>query len=317
MKMKSIDLFSLPPKVFISYSHADREFVTSLFNDLTRERINVWLDEREIKVGDSLIQKIESGINDSSFLVIILSSNSIASAWVREELKAALYLQLSEKKIVVLPVLLNDCEIPLFLRDKKYADFRKDYKSGLSSLLNAVAAPDFGMHGRNIQKDYHNDYSIDWLSLDDGNFGCKIEIMSHSPKLSFSVMASIMVTSNQGLSKRFTDFINAGFSWIIPDMLFIYIEDTIAKKPPIILIEKDLVANDRIDVIDSKNGSGVVINLEARRVGFNPGNDLLYEWGSIFSNIVDMHHKEVRRLIPQEEILRWGMWIKQNPIGNL
>ena len=39
----------------------------------------------------------------------------------------------------VLPILAENCDIPLFLKDKLYADFRSDYLSGLRAVLRTVA----------------------------------------------------------------------------------------------------------------------------------------------------------------------------------
>ena len=102
------------PTIFISYSHADRQFVAKLASDLLKQRIRVWWDEWEIKVGDSLLQKIQEGISTSSYLGVVLSPNSVNSAWVQEELDTALVRQLKEKRVVVLPILLQDCQIPPF-----------------------------------------------------------------------------------------------------------------------------------------------------------------------------------------------------------
>ena len=41
--------------------------------------------------------------------------------------------------MVILPALLEDCQIPLFLREKVYADFRTNYDHGLHQVLEAVA----------------------------------------------------------------------------------------------------------------------------------------------------------------------------------
>jgi len=56
--MTKTSIPALPPRVFISYSHADREFVAKLAGDLARNRIVVWWDEWEIKVGDSLLFRV-------------------------------------------------------------------------------------------------------------------------------------------------------------------------------------------------------------------------------------------------------------------
>ena len=45
--------------VFLSHNHADKPFVRKLASDLENHDIKCWLDEAEMKIGDSLIQKYE------------------------------------------------------------------------------------------------------------------------------------------------------------------------------------------------------------------------------------------------------------------
>jgi hypothetical protein len=126
------------PKVFLSHSSADKSFVSRLAIDLRSRRVPVWFDKWELKVGDSLTQKIEEGIDDSGWLVVVLSKNSVSSDWVQKELRAAQARELRDKHVFVLPVLIDDCKIPLFLLDKLYADFRNSYADGLEQLLRRV-----------------------------------------------------------------------------------------------------------------------------------------------------------------------------------
>lgn len=126
--------------IFISYSHHDRDFVERLARDLRDAGLTVWWDEWEIKVGDSIIQKVSEGINQSAYLAVVLSPHSVKSNWVQRELGSALMKQLSaERDITVLPLLVADCEIPVLLRAIKWADFRTDYETGLRELLGAIA----------------------------------------------------------------------------------------------------------------------------------------------------------------------------------
>jgi len=46
--------------------------------------------------------------------------------------------ELSGKGTIVLPLLVEDCEIPSLLKDRLYADFRRDYGRGLQSLLRVL-----------------------------------------------------------------------------------------------------------------------------------------------------------------------------------
>lgn len=54
---------------------------------------------------------------------MVLSSNSVNSEWVQRELQLALQKELEEENIIVLPLLLEQVQIPPFLRGKFYADF--------------------------------------------------------------------------------------------------------------------------------------------------------------------------------------------------
>lgn len=122
--------------VFISYSSKDRNFIERLAGDLKNKGIHVWYDQWELKVGDSLFEKISTGIKSQDYIVVVLSDASVKSKWVMKELGAGFIRELQEKRVVVLPVVINDCEIPPLLTDKVYADFRKDYSSGLNKLVN-------------------------------------------------------------------------------------------------------------------------------------------------------------------------------------
>lgn len=130
------------PQVFICHSSSDKPFVRKLAQALSGSGIRVWIDEAEIRVGDSLIEKIENGILASRNLVVVLSPTSVASRWCKEELRMALAMQIGGETIRVLPVLVADCTIPGFLREKAYADFRDhaDFSRVIGDLAGAIIA---------------------------------------------------------------------------------------------------------------------------------------------------------------------------------
>jgi len=86
-------------------------------------------------VGDSITGRISEGIGQNDYLIIVLSKASVGSEWVQRELNAALMKELQKRSVVVLPLLLEDCQIPPLIADKKYADFRRDHSVGLAELL--------------------------------------------------------------------------------------------------------------------------------------------------------------------------------------
>lgn len=113
------------PRVFLSYSHADEELVRDVADRLRASNIEVWIDEAELKIGDSLVRTIEHGLDSSDFIVFFISGNSLRSHWTRQELNVALTRQVSgEGGAVLLPVLLEDVELPPLLRSVAYLDLR-------------------------------------------------------------------------------------------------------------------------------------------------------------------------------------------------
>src|SRR5688572_21863802 len=99
-------------KVFLSHTSADKVFVRRLAGDLKAHRVGVWLDEWEMRVGDSLTERIQQGIEESAYLAVVLSPRSVDSAWVRRELSAAFAAELERRRVFVLPILAEDCDIP-------------------------------------------------------------------------------------------------------------------------------------------------------------------------------------------------------------
>ena len=108
------------PSVFVSYSHADKEFARKLTKYPESVERKLWIDEAELRVGDSLVSRIAAAIDQARFLAAILSPTSVALD--KEELQQALTMQIGGKPLTVLPVLLADCELPGFLRTRLYVD---------------------------------------------------------------------------------------------------------------------------------------------------------------------------------------------------
>jgi hypothetical protein len=103
----------------------------------------LFLDEREIKVGDNIPNKIYSALENATHIVYVLSKNSINSNWVNEEFSIAKKRQLDQKGCVILPLLLDGVEPPVSIAHIKYADFRnwqvkESYLEAVRGLLNAL-----------------------------------------------------------------------------------------------------------------------------------------------------------------------------------
>lgn len=128
------------PSVFLSHSSKDKFFARKLAETLTENGIDVWIDEAELRVGDSLVGKISAAIEKADYVAAILSPRSVRSSWVQQELRLAMTQEIGGREIKVLPILIESCEIPAFLADKLYADFSDpdDFDGPLEKLLHAL-----------------------------------------------------------------------------------------------------------------------------------------------------------------------------------
>lgn len=109
--------------IFICHSSVDKSFVRELKWSLERYDVQVWVDEDELKAGSSLVNSLSSAISDMQYLGIVLSPNAVKSKWVQQELELALTEQIESAGVKVIPLMLRDCEVPKFLKGKKYVNF--------------------------------------------------------------------------------------------------------------------------------------------------------------------------------------------------
>lgn len=93
---------------FISYSSKDQEFADRLHADLQDKGVRCWLATEDLKIGDKFRQRIDEAIRFHDKLLVVLSQNSVNSAWVEEEVEAAFARERKEDKPVLFPVRLDD-----------------------------------------------------------------------------------------------------------------------------------------------------------------------------------------------------------------
>lgn len=125
-------------RVFLSHSSKDKPLARAIAEDLRRVGFSVWLDEWEILIGESISQKIQEGLQNTDFVAVLLTQNSVDSGWVEKEWQSKIGDEARTKKVIILPLKGNNCRIPLLLKDKKYADFTQDYASAIKGVINSI-----------------------------------------------------------------------------------------------------------------------------------------------------------------------------------
>jgi hypothetical protein len=194
--------------VFISYSHADQEFVDKLSLRLLNENIKVWRDEYKLSGGDSLTVRIGAAIEQASFLCVVISDSALSSTWVDREIQAGLLRESKSASLVIIPLLLKDVLIPEPLRDRLWIDFRKDIEAGMARLLAVVrreGAAD-SVAGTTEDASYLFYYGTEggWV---DGRYDLAVDVVSVDHEERFCLLTQIRFRGNdaataEGMRKR-------------------------------------------------------------------------------------------------------------------
>jgi len=124
--------------VFVSHRRGDAAEAFRLADDLRRAGHRVWLDEWAINIGDSIVERIEKGLQGSAYLVLCYSDAGVMSQWISREWMSTLARQLEGQEVRILPVMLTGSVVPAILSDIYAADLRTDWDKGLALLLRSI-----------------------------------------------------------------------------------------------------------------------------------------------------------------------------------
>ena len=106
-------------RIFISYRRTDEAFARQLATSLSNAGADVWIDVDDIPAGMKWSTAIQEGLRTCDVLIVIITSESMASRNVEDEWQFFL----AEGKLIV-PVLLRQAQVHFQLRGIQYVDFK-------------------------------------------------------------------------------------------------------------------------------------------------------------------------------------------------
>lgn len=137
--------------VFIAYSATDESFARRLYTDLEANGVDVSFAPEHLKIGDYIKPAIEENIEFYDKLLLVLSGNSINSAWVRHEFTRAVEKERKHNKLVLFPIRLDNSvfetteQWAFDIRQRHIGDFRNWtnpllYQNAMNRLLRDLNA---------------------------------------------------------------------------------------------------------------------------------------------------------------------------------
>lgn len=125
--------------VFISYAAQDRPTAQLLALRLQDAGLAVWLDT-DVQPGDRWQDVVDRKLQTSDYFIALISAASINSAHFHNEVMRRDFVRgLSDRSIPIIPILLDDVDVPSQMRDLLYLDFRSDPRAAMEKLVETLA----------------------------------------------------------------------------------------------------------------------------------------------------------------------------------
>ena len=137
---------------FISFSSKDQDFAERLHADLNAKGIRTWFAPHDLVIGDKTRDRIDEKIRTFDKLLLILSSNSSNSEWVKYETDKAYAKELKSNSLVLFPIRLDDSVfkvkkdwVQTIIETRNIGDFHKwkehdSYQKSLERLIRDLKA---------------------------------------------------------------------------------------------------------------------------------------------------------------------------------
>lgn len=239
------------PRVFLSHSKNDEDFIIRIADDLRIAQIDSWYDDWEIPPGASIRSKIfDEGLPNCDVFFVYLSDNSINSYWVSKELDAAITLQSENKteNIVLfcsseeirkkLPVDLRSCNIPVLTEN--------DYTKPMLKLIAAI----YKNYTNNTIKRIQSDQNKENLLLKNQILELQNTLLQRESGIDFEELKS------KFMNTKIT------FNSITLDLLFVFekTRNLFASGTNIYKLDKELIKLFDFSVVEKYHSSTTIIS---------------------------------------------------------
>ena len=123
---------------FISYSTKDQNFADRLYADLQNRGVRCWFAPDDIQAGRKIHEQIDEAIRVYDKLLLVLSSSSMASEWVKTEIAHGRQKETQGNRRVLFPISLVE-----FSKIKRWKCFDADTGKDSAREIREYFIPDF------------------------------------------------------------------------------------------------------------------------------------------------------------------------------
>ena len=125
--------------IFISFSSVDAVLVEKLAEDLRKHNFKVRLDQWDPSLGANIEEERKSGLEESRFLLVVITENSVKSKWLEEEWADQHADEMQKENIMIIPTIIGEVsedDIPKVLRGKHKFNLGRDYDKEIKRVID-------------------------------------------------------------------------------------------------------------------------------------------------------------------------------------
>ena len=123
------------PKIFISYSRQDIEVANIILDRLHQANFKPLNTPIESNSIDSIKTTIRNQIYSSDYFIILISQSALKSEWVKFEMEQVVSKEWSQREIIVLPIKIEPCNMPEYLKEFQWLDMSKNFELGMKKMI--------------------------------------------------------------------------------------------------------------------------------------------------------------------------------------
>lgn len=129
------------PFIYLAHSLSDREFVKTIAERLGNISEEIWIDGVALEDDASLLDSISGIAGEVDVLAVFLSNNSSGAKWLKNDVDFIMKNRMNDRMIKVLPITVNECDIPVSMLDMARIDFsdRRSKAQGIDEKIRKLA----------------------------------------------------------------------------------------------------------------------------------------------------------------------------------
>jgi len=202
------------------------------------------------------------------------------------EIRSAIQEESKADKITILPILIDDCQIPASLQDRLYADFRGDFDFGLNQIVKAVArycnVVNYGRIGPDESATpYYFDYAFE-VKMIDGKYSLQIDIVSFDLEENHSVLSQFFITGTEFGTREHLGVAN---DESLRNLIISACNSEFAARPARIKLNAKYPERAHFTIHDAEGEICFNVDSRIRWLGLSSGSTMLFNVGALFNQI--------------------------------